>query len=152
MLWPVYILFTGLFTTVASYTTAMAGVTASLTIHYKLLQTVLRCPLAVFAQNPAGRFLNRFSSDMSTVDLVMPFTYRSVVNSILGLLITVAVVGATLPGALVAMAVLALPYALIQVCVLLDSTFAMLIALRWRQFRSLIAQQTLHYRFLPQLI
>ena len=103
---------------------AMAGVKASLTIHYKLLQTVLRCPLAVFAENPVGRFLNRFSSDMSTVDLVMPFTYRSVVNSILGLLITVAVVGATLPGALVAMAVLALPYALIQVCLLLDSTFA----------------------------
>lgn len=94
----------------------MAGVRASLTLHRDLFQSVLRAPLSKFQSTPIGRFISRFSDDIADIDFVMPFTYRSVVNSIIGLILTIAIVGATLPWNLLVAAVLAVPYVFIQVC------------------------------------
>ena len=109
---------TGVFTTVAAFITAMAALNASITIHQRLLQNILKCPLKFFESTPQGRLMNRFSSDMSTVDLVVPFTYRSMVNSVIGAVLTLAVIIANIPWVLLAVIVLAAPYFFIQVCLL----------------------------------
>ena len=46
----------------------MLAVKAAKTMHEELLDSVARAPLSFFHTTPAGRILNRFSSDQSTVD------------------------------------------------------------------------------------
>lgn len=46
-------------------------VTASVTLHNKLLGHILRLPKSFFDTNPAGRVLNRFSKDVETMDSVL---------------------------------------------------------------------------------
>ena len=41
-------------------------------VHNSTLKALLRAPLLYFQQNPIGRLLNRFSSDISRVDLILP--------------------------------------------------------------------------------
>lgn len=41
-------------------------------MHTTVLHNLLRAPLLFFHQNPAGRVLNRFSSDMHRIDLTLP--------------------------------------------------------------------------------
>merc|ERR1711871_910388 len=41
---------------------------ASRTIHNQLLTSVIACPIAFFDSTPLGRVLNRFSSDIQTID------------------------------------------------------------------------------------
>lgn len=48
-----------------------ATVTASVTLHNKLLGHILRLPKSFFDTNPAGRVLNRFSKDIETMDSVL---------------------------------------------------------------------------------
>ena len=45
---------------------------ASSTTHGRVLFRVLRAPLLYFQQNPPGRLLNRFSSDLHRVDILVP--------------------------------------------------------------------------------
>lgn len=45
---------------------------ASSTTRGRVLFRVLRAPLLYFQQNPPGRLLNRFSSDLHRVDLLVP--------------------------------------------------------------------------------
>jgi ABC-type multidrug transport system fused ATPase/permease subunit len=46
-------------------------VTASVTLHNRLLDHILRLPKSFFDTNPAGRVLNRFSKDVETMDSVL---------------------------------------------------------------------------------
>eukprot|EP00095_Tigriopus_kingsejongensis_P012175 snap_masked-scaffold1304_size49437-processed-gene-0.4 protein:Tk12175 transcript:snap_masked-scaffold1304_size49437-processed-gene-0.4-mRNA-1 annotation:"multidrug resistance-associated protein 1 isoform x3" len=50
----------------------MSCAQASKVIHDKLLQGVMRSPMAFFDTNPTGRIVNRFSSDIDGVDQVVP--------------------------------------------------------------------------------
>ena len=45
----------------------------SRTIHSKLLKTVIKSKIIFFDVTPLGQILNRFSSDLSTVDDSLPF-------------------------------------------------------------------------------
>jgi ABC-type multidrug transport system fused ATPase/permease subunit len=40
--------------------------------HDKMFDRVLRATSLFFEQNPSGRILNRFSSDMDNMDLMLP--------------------------------------------------------------------------------
>lgn len=106
----------GLVTMVAAFYTAMVGIRASKIIHHQLLDRIIKCPLSVFERIPRGRLMNRFSSDMVTVDYVMPFSYRSMVNCILNLIVTIVVIGLAVPWFLLVVLVTAVPYIMIQVC------------------------------------
>ena len=46
---------------------------ASRLIHKNLLNNVMRSPMKFFDTNPIGRILNRFTSDMDTMDQMIPF-------------------------------------------------------------------------------
>ena len=46
--------------------------TASEIIHKNLLNNIMRCPMNFFDTNPTGRILNRFTSDLDTIDQNIP--------------------------------------------------------------------------------
>ena len=100
---------------VSAFTMAYGGIRASASIHLHLVNTTLRVPLLFLEQTPVGRILNRFSDDMATIDFVIPFTIRSMVNCILQMTGTFAVIGATLPVCLATVPLLALFYYVVQV-------------------------------------
>lgn len=106
----------GLSTMVAAFYTAMVGMKAAKKIHETLLNNIMKCPLSLFESLPVGRILNRFSSDIAIVDYVLPFTYRSIVNCVLTLLVTIAVISSNQPWFAAVIMLTAIPYAVIQVC------------------------------------
>lgn len=101
---------------VAAFAVAMAGVRASTTVHRNLLHSVLRLPFTTFQTIPIGRFINRFSSDISKVDLAVPFACRSAVNIVIATVFAIAIVCQNLPWVVLTVAVLAVPYIFFQVC------------------------------------
>ena len=101
---------------VAAFYTAMVGMKAAKKIHETLLNNIMKCPLSLFESLPVGRILNRFSSDIAIVDYVLPFTYRSIVNCVLTLLVTIAVISSNQPWFAAVIMLTAIPYAVIQVC------------------------------------
>ena len=62
-----------LFSLMRAFLFAYGGVCAARTLHSKLLKTVIRGKILFFDLTPVGQILNRFSSDMSTVDDSLPF-------------------------------------------------------------------------------
>ncbi|CAI5495595.1 unnamed protein product, partial [Closterium sp. Naga37s-1] len=66
-------LLNSLLTLLRAFSFARAGMTAAHRVHRELLAAVVRAPLAFFDTNPSGRILNRFSSDLYTVDDSLPF-------------------------------------------------------------------------------
>ncbi|KAG0230887.1 Multidrug resistance-associated protein 1 [Actinomortierella wolfii] len=82
----------GLFIVIQTVMFAFASVRASRIIHDRLLKRVLRLPMSFFDTTPLGRVLNRFSSDMQTVDDRVPWRYIDLVNDGLSALATVVIV------------------------------------------------------------
>ncbi|KAF6030485.1 ABCC1 [Bugula neritina] len=104
----------GFFTAVASIAMAMVGVAASFELHKHLLENILKNPMSFFETTPLGRIINRFSSDIADIDLVIPFTCRSLVNCVILLVLTIAIVGYTTPWCLLPAVLLAAIYVIIQ--------------------------------------
>lgn len=111
-----FISLTGLIHVVSASHLASVGVRASSHMSSSILASCLRCPMSVYETTPIGRFLSRFSNDLATVDFVVPFTYRSMINGIAILIITAMVIGVNLPWFLLVALILAFPYYLFQVC------------------------------------
>ncbi|XP_014791161.1 multidrug resistance-associated protein 1 isoform X2 [Octopus bimaculoides] len=68
---------------IAALLTAYSGMHASCGVFDKLLENILHLPLSAFDAIPVGRIINRFSFDMDDVDNVIPFTIRSLLNTII---------------------------------------------------------------------
>ncbi|UJR14779.1 hypothetical protein I4U23_001767 [Adineta vaga] len=47
---------------------------AARVLHNKMFERVIRCPISFFDMNPSGRILNRFTSDVATMDESLPTT------------------------------------------------------------------------------
>jgi len=47
-----------------------AGANSRETLHYKMLDCVIHCPVRFFDSTPLGRLINRFASDTAVVDRV----------------------------------------------------------------------------------
>lgn len=66
-------------------------------MHAMLLDRIIRAPMEFFDTTPVGRIINRFSSDMETVDTVLPLTFRITINSLYLAVTTVIVISINTP-------------------------------------------------------
>ncbi|KAF9156050.1 hypothetical protein BG015_007467 [Linnemannia schmuckeri] len=78
--------------TVNYVTEAVCGVQASKILHKNLLDRVLRLPMAFFDVTPMGRIVNRFSSDIYSIDFQLPeewndlFTFGAIIGGTLSVI------------------------------------------------------------------
>ncbi|XP_035794196.1 multidrug resistance-associated protein 7-like [Anopheles albimanus] len=73
-------------TLVRAFLFALAGIKAAKYIHDRLLNSVIHTKLQFFDVVPLGRILNRFSSDVYTVDDTLPFILNILLAQFFGLL------------------------------------------------------------------
>ena len=62
-----------IFSLIRAFLFAYGGICAAMTVHSKLIGVIIRAKSYFFDSTPVGRILNRFSSDMYTVDDSLPF-------------------------------------------------------------------------------
>ncbi|PVD27622.1 hypothetical protein C0Q70_12788 [Pomacea canaliculata] len=72
-------------------------VAASKNLHRRLLASVLRSPMAFFDTTPIGRMVNRFSSDIETIDSSLPIFLREFLYLGTRILVTVIVISINTP-------------------------------------------------------
>jgi ABC-type multidrug transport system fused ATPase/permease subunit len=73
------------FTLARALSFARAGLSAARAAHDRLLSSVLAAPAAFFDHHPTGRLVNRFGSDVSTVDDALPFQLNIYIANAAGL-------------------------------------------------------------------
>ncbi|KAM9491700.1 ATP-binding cassette sub-family C member 10-like [Salvelinus alpinus] len=98
------------FTAFRAFLFAFGGIRAASVVHNKLLDTVLKATVTFFDTTPLGRVLNRFSSDLYSVDDTLPFFLNILLTNIFGLLGMLVVMSYSLPWFLVALLPLGLLY------------------------------------------
>ncbi|CAH8502356.1 unnamed protein product [Heterobilharzia americana] len=76
---------------------AFGGLIAAAVVHESALDTILEGRLNYFDTTPQGRILNRFSSDVGTVDDALPFQLNILLASLAGLLGALCIVCISLP-------------------------------------------------------
>lgn len=91
-------------------------VTASVTLHNKLLSHILRLPKAFFDTNPAGRVLNRFSKDVETMDSVLNQSISQLVNCFATYFATLIVITIATKWFGLAVIPITAVYIILQVC------------------------------------
>ncbi|KAF9358095.1 hypothetical protein BGX26_002516 [Mortierella sp. AD094] len=107
----VYLLMTVTTTYVAMVT---AAIRASARLHEQLLSKLLRLPMSFFDTTPLGRVVNRFSSDIFSVDELTPWNFMSVFMCGTSVLGTVVVIATTTPVFLAIVPPLFVAYIVIQ--------------------------------------
>ncbi|TNN13370.1 Multidrug resistance-associated protein [Schistosoma japonicum] len=76
---------------------AFGGLVAASVVHESALDTILEGRLSYFNTTPQGRILNRFASDIGTVDDALPFQLNILLASLAGLLGALVIVCISLP-------------------------------------------------------
>ncbi|KAL7746057.1 hypothetical protein RI367_008638 [Sorochytrium milnesiophthora] len=74
-------------------------------LHQRLLARVFRAPTAWFDRTPAGRILNRFSSDVDALDETIPEYFIDSLFFLVGILVAVVVIVWPLPWMLIPLAI-----------------------------------------------
>lgn len=54
----------------------IAAVNAAALIHAAMLSSIIKAPMSFFDTTPIGRILARFSSDVQTVDIMIPMLFE----------------------------------------------------------------------------
>ncbi|KAF9112068.1 hypothetical protein BGX27_004016 [Mortierella sp. AM989] len=91
-----------------------AAVRASARLHERLLSKLLRLPMSFFDTTPLGRVVNRFSSDIFSVDELTPWNIISLFMCGTSVLGTIVVIATTTPVFLAIVPPLFIAYLLIQ--------------------------------------
>ncbi|KJE95250.1 multidrug resistance-associated protein 7 [Capsaspora owczarzaki ATCC 30864] len=102
------------FTLARAFAFAYGGLCAARNIHTKLLNRILRAPVSFFDTTPLGRILNRFSSDVNTIDDSLPFIMNILLAQVFGIAGSIAVTCYGLPWFALALLPLGGVYYLIQ--------------------------------------
>ncbi|KAK3092515.1 hypothetical protein FSP39_003868 [Pinctada imbricata] len=103
-----------LFTLARAFLFAYGGICAAQVLHTKLLSTILKAPISFFDVTPIGRIVNRFSSDLYSIDDSLPFIMNIFLAQLYGILGTIVVTCYGLPWFAILLAPLALIYHKIQ--------------------------------------
>lgn len=82
---------------VSAFVMAIGGVVASRKFYNHLLFALIRSPMSFYDQTPMGRIMNRYTADILELDLIVPFTLRSMLNVILQTLSNLGVIVYTTP-------------------------------------------------------
>lgn len=69
----------------------------SKTLHNRMAETIIRSPMSFFETTPTGRIINRFSSDIDSVDTTLQNVFSMFFMSILDYVITVILVTFNMP-------------------------------------------------------
>ncbi|XP_043801955.1 ATP-binding cassette sub-family C member 10 [Apis laboriosa] len=107
-------IFNTLFTLMRAFMFAYGGIQAAISIHKQLLKIVVRAKAVFFDIQPFGRILNRFSSDIYTIDDSLPFIANILFAQLFGLIATVIIIAYGLPWILLVLAPLIPVYHWIQ--------------------------------------
>nr|CAD7203960.1 unnamed protein product [Timema douglasi] len=83
-------------------------------LHNGLLRNVLRLPQSTFDTTPTGRILNRFSSDINTLDVMFPMVLRFCIPHIYRLIATLCVISYSTPIFIVVIIPVSVIYYFIQ--------------------------------------
>lgn len=102
------------FTALRAFLFAYGTICAATAIHRRLLDQVVKATVSFFDTTPLGRILNRFSSDLYSVDDSLPFILNILLANIFGLLGMLVVISYGLPWVLVPLLPLAVLYYRIQ--------------------------------------
>ena len=102
---------------VASFSLAIAGVSASRALHSRMLKNILRSPMSFFDTTPLGRVLNRFSKDIYLVDEVVPMSIRTFFFTGLRIFSTILVIVIATPTFAIVILPLSIFYSLVQVVI-----------------------------------
>ncbi|GFN76447.1 multidrug resistance-associated protein 7-like [Plakobranchus ocellatus] len=103
-----------LFTLIRAFLFAYGGICAATVVHKRLLSAVIKAPISFFDSTPIGRILNRFSSDLYSVDDSLPFILNIFLAQAYGILGTLVVTCYGLPWFLVCLIPMAAFYYKIQ--------------------------------------
>ncbi|XP_008282467.1 multidrug resistance-associated protein 7 [Stegastes partitus] len=98
------------FTALRAFLFAYGVICAASAIHDRLLDRMLKATVSFFDTTPIGRILNRFSSDLYTVDDSLPFNLNILLANIVSLLGMLVMISYGLPWVLVALIPLAAVY------------------------------------------
>uniref|UniRef100_A0A7N6ABQ1 ATP-binding cassette, sub-family C (CFTR/MRP), member 10 n=1 Tax=Anabas testudineus TaxID=64144 RepID=A0A7N6ABQ1_ANATE len=98
------------FTALRAFLFAYGAICAATEIHNRLLDRVLKATVTFFDTTPLGRILNRFSSDLYSVDDSLPFILNILLANVFGLLGMLVVISYGLPWVLVPLIPLAVLY------------------------------------------
>ncbi|XP_058646611.1 ATP-binding cassette sub-family C member 10 isoform X2 [Onychostoma macrolepis] len=88
------------FTAARAFLFAYGAICAATVIHKRLLSSVLKATMTFFDTTPLGRILNRFSSDIYSVDDSLPFVLNILLANVFGLLGMLLVMSYGLPWVL----------------------------------------------------
>eukprot|EP01125_Pyxidicula_operculata_P020715 TRINITY_DN7733_c0_g1_i1.p1 TRINITY_DN7733_c0_g1~~TRINITY_DN7733_c0_g1_i1.p1 ORF type:complete len:1515 (-),score=405.79 TRINITY_DN7733_c0_g1_i1:221-4765(-) len=99
---------------VRSFLIAQAGITASKSIHNKMFKRILHAPVSYFDTVPVGRILNRFSSDQNVIDVELPRTMSSALDTVLTSFAVLFVIASATPIFLIALLPLSFLYRYVQ--------------------------------------
>ena len=92
----------------------LACASASKHIHRELLDKVMHKAMTFFDSNPTGRILNRFSSDIDSIDSTIPFQMDDMLNCMLEVMAILAIIVYTTPYFVIFLLPLAALYILLQ--------------------------------------
>ncbi|XP_072516288.1 ATP-binding cassette sub-family C member 10 [Salminus brasiliensis] len=98
------------FTAARAFLFAYGAIHAATVIHKRLLGNVLKATVTFFDTTPLGRILNRFSSDIYTIDDSLPFVLNILLANVFGLLGMLVVMSYGLPWVLLPLVPLGVLY------------------------------------------
>ncbi|KAL5254948.1 hypothetical protein ACHWQZ_G014413 [Mnemiopsis leidyi] len=103
-----------IFALIRAFSFAFFGISATTTLHNNMLQNVMRAAMHFFDKTPVGVILNRFSSDIYTVDSQLPFMLNILLAQIFTLVGTLVMTSYGLPYILLTIIPLLILYHFIQ--------------------------------------